>query len=430
MPMLDRRQLLKGLVAGAGVSVMPLPALATQGPPKRLLVIMCEGGWDVSYCLDPKLGIEGVDGPESDQDPGIATDIEAIQTFSGIPVLVNPYKRPSVARFFDKYASEVAVVNGIWVGAIAHATARVRILNGTALERDPSWAAIAGAVHGVDLPLGSIDLSGGSYMGPLAASAGQIGIQSQLKALIDPASDFPPPDGLLNRPGYRLDDADQAAMFQHLLARNATVADAAVQANDVALLADRHEALTRASRFRLDGREAVESLTLGTRPSFSKQLELAMDLLGGDLCRAVTVDSGVRWDSHSDNFLQHGYYRGLFDGLTTLADELKARDLWDTTLVAVISEMTRTPTFNSTKGKDHWPHTTCMLFGRNVVGGRVYGGTDDRIESLTIDPLTGAPDPSGRYNKYDNFAAGILASLDIDPGPWYPTIDPYLACFR
>jgi hypothetical protein len=71
-----------------------------------------------------------------------------------------------------------------------------------------------------------------------------------------------------------------------------------------------------------------------------------------------------------------------------------------------------------------------MLMGRDVIGGRVYGGTDDRVESLTIDPVTGDPDPKGVLNKYDNFAAGVLASLDVDPEPHFPTIDPFIAWKR
>ncbi len=429
-----RRRLLASLAAGLGVFPFahgPIAqALAASGERKRLLVVMVEGGWDVTYCMDPKLGLDTVDGPENNEDPDDPEDIEVLETIHNIPLMLNDRKRPAVRRFFEAYGDRVAVVNGIWVGAIAHATARIRMLNGTALESDPSFAAIAGAVHGVDLPLGSIDLSGGSYVGNLAASAGQLGLQAQLKALLDESSEFPPIAGWEGRPGFRLDATDRDLLFDHLNARvdavKATVRDEA----NTRFFADRTEAMHRAHRFRNEGAEAVSQLTLGITPSFRDQLGLAVQLLSTDLCSAVTVDSGNHWDSHRDMKLQHSYYNDLFAGLRTLGELLDANQLWDNTLVVVMSEMTRTPTFNANGGKDHWPHTSAMLFGRGVQGATVYGKTDDRVESQPIDPLTGMADPRGRLNKYDNFAAGILASLDVDPEPHYPTIDPTLAWYR
>lgn len=427
----DRRRLLSSLAAGAGVLPFAMgmpPAFATRGGErKRLLVVMVEGGWDVTYCMDPKQGLDTVDGPEIDEDPNLKDDREAVETLNGHPIMVNDVKRPSVRSFFQQYGQRVAVVNGLWIGAIAHATARIRILNGTPLERDPSWAAIAGVAHGVDLPLGSVDLSGGSYVGDLAASAGQLGVQAQLKALLDDTAEFPPIAGWEARPSFRLDNGDREALFAHLNARNDAVRSGARLPNDESFFDDRAEALDRAHRFRDQGADAVSQLTLGITPSFRDQLALAVQLLNTDLCSAVTVDSGQVWDTHRDNVLQHKGLEGVFSGLLSLGQMLDDNDMWDDTLVAVISEMTRTPTFNSTLGKDHWPHTSCLLMGRQVVGGRAYGGTDDRVESLTLDPVTGTPDPKGRLNKYDNFAAGVLASLDVDPEPHYPTIDPFLA---
>ena len=58
----------------------------------------------------------------------------------------------------------------------------------------------------------------------------------------------------------------------------------------------------------------------------------------------------------------------------------------------------------------------------------IFGGTDERTESLPIDYATGATtNSSGELFKYDNFAAGILAHLDVDPEEWFPTISPFTA---
>src|SRR5687767_6306446 len=108
---------------------------------------MAEGGWDLSFCLDPTFSSAEVDGPEVDEDPEDPDDREDLQTFGNLVIPVNPVKRPAVGDYFAKWHPRTAIVNGIWMGAIAHATARVRIITGTQNQANPSFAAIAGDVH-------------------------------------------------------------------------------------------------------------------------------------------------------------------------------------------------------------------------------------------------------------------------------------------
>ncbi|MEQ1566862.1 MAG: hypothetical protein ABMA64_14565, partial [Myxococcota bacterium] len=61
--------------------------------------------------------------------------------------------------------------------------------------------------------------------------------------------------------------------------------------------------------------------------------------------------------------------------------------------------------------------------------GRVGGASDDSLQSLPVDLATGEADDGGVLNKYDNVAAGVLAALDVDPGPWYPGVTPFTAPF-
>jgi hypothetical protein len=422
---LDRRQFLAAAAAG-----LALPSTGRAATPRRLVVVFAEGGWDVSFCFDPKFDSNDVDGPEVDEDPTVADDREAIRTFGELPIVVNDHKRPSVTRFFENWASRTAVVNGIWMGAIAHATARVRILTGTQSQVNPSVAAIGGQVLGTDLPLGSIDLSGGSYSGYLAASTGQIGYQSQIQALMLDQSFPAAADADYTLPLYRPDEQDESALAAYLARRVTEVRPRwGDWEKNVAMLDGRAEALLRAGRFRTEGASTIAQLTLGAAPSLVAQADLATELLAGDLCRAVTLDSRAFWDTHDGNIMQHSYFEQVFGGIDHLVGSLEAAGLLDDTLVVVLSEFTRTPTLNSSQGKDHWPHTSMMLVGGNVIGGRAFGGTDERLESLPVDLETGEVDESGQLNKYDNVSAGILTALDIDPGPWFPTIRPYRGCF-
>jgi hypothetical protein len=104
--------------------------------------------------------------------------------------------------------------------------------------------------------------------------------------------------------------------------------------------------------------------------------------------------------------------------------ELEQRGLLEDTVVAVLSEMTRTPLRNSATGKDHWGHTSALLLGA-VRGDAVSGGTDHLLESRPIDLTTGELHDGGELNKYDNLVAGILELVGVDPGDWLPGVTPF-----
>lgn len=110
-------------------------------------------------------------------------------------------------------------------------------------------------------------------------------------------------------------------------------------------------------------------------------------------------------------------------------DQLVAEDLLDSTLVLVISEMTRTPKQlpGRTGGKGHWNSTAAMLIGGAVRGGVTYGGTDDLLEAVKVDLATGMPTgtDTGELLRYDNLLAGVLEYMDIDPTEWYPATEPF-----
>lgn len=427
---LDRRRLLAGAGAALGLPLL-LPALAQAKPARRLIFVMNDGGWDTSFALDPKLHTDQTVGPEVDEDPQIATDREAVRTFGNLPVQINDHKRPAVTTFFEQHGHRCAIVNGIWMGAIAHATARVRILTGTHTQANAAWATIAGHELGQDRPLGSIDLSASSLAGDLASSMGQIGQRAQLQSLLSPESSFVAPAGAdYELPLFRPDDEDQQRLFDHVTARNAAFAAQMNGDRNAHLIAARAEAVERARRLRAEGAAPLAELRLGAKPSLQRQVDLAVDLLDHGLCSAITVSSQLQWDTHHTNRLQHGHYQRLFEGLSRLADALVTREMIDDTLVVVASEFTRTPVLNSTGGKDHWPHASCLIFGANTRGNRVFGGSDDRLESLPVDLATGEVAPLAPHNKYDNLAAGLLAALDVDPDPWLPSVPPFTAFFE
>ena len=91
------------------------------------------------------------------------------------------------------------------------------------------------------------------------------------------------------------------------------------------------------------------------------------------------------WDDHKDITL-HRDHAGKSDRpIAALFADLKARGLWDDTLVIWGGEFGRTPTSEGAKGRDHHSRGFSMwLAGGGVKGGHVHGATDD----LGIDAVT------------------------------------------
>lgn len=426
---LTRRSL---LLSGAAASLMPRrSAAADPASPKYLVVMFVNGGWDVTFAVDPKPRVDGgaIDGPWVDQtsDP---RDQEELRVIQGIPVQCNDFKRASVTRFFETWGPRACVVNGIWTGSIVHQPNRIRILTGTQNAGSPDYATIVGAAKGVsvDLPLGTIDFSGLGYSGDLAATTGRIGYSSQLKGLLDPTSTFPAPSWAdYTLPLFQPTNDEEAAVQAHLARRidGFRAAHGDGDTND-RLLDDMLESYGRRERL-MEKADVISSrLTLGGTPSLDLQCEVAVDLLVGGVCHTVTLsDSFETWDTHDLNVLQHDQYQRLFTSLNRLLDNLQRQGILDETLVLVTSEMTRTPRLNYKTGKDHWAHGSQIWIGAGVRGGRAIGGTNDGLESMPVDLDSGEPTDVGSLNKYDNTVAGILAHMGVDPEEFLPGVVPF-----
>ncbi len=431
------------LLSGAAATLLPRRGFAVSGidpsAPKYLIVVFADGGWDVSFSIDPKdpppAGVVDwpIDGPWVD-DPN---DNEYQEVLHGIKLQLNDAPegaggRAPVTEFFTKYGDRCCVINGIWTGSIVHQPSRIRMFTGTTQPANPDYATIIGYERGVsnDLPLGTIDFSGLGYTGGYAATSGRVGFSSQLKTLLQKDATFSPPSWAdyvlpLYSPTIEEEDAVQA----HLLSRIETYRkEVGIVPHNQAMLDGMKESYDRRKAMLANADLIAGDLPLGERPSLTKQVEIAVDLIKNSVCHTVTVASELVWDTHDINKLQHGRYWDFYESMNVLAAKLEAevseatgRPLIEDTLVVIMSEMTRTPKRNVKLGKDHWPHTSQIWFGAGVKGGTVVGasGCEDgnMLEALPIDLATGEPTELGEYNKYDNLVAGLLLHMGIDPVP-------------
>jgi hypothetical protein len=414
----------------SALSVLGLAGVRAQAapPPRKLLVVLCWGGWDVTLAFDPKVGEPEIDDATRHEDPTNPDDREVLRTFGGIPLMTNAAKRPAVTTFFERWHPQTTVVNGLWTGSIAHEPAQYRMLTGTRSGRNPDLAVIAGHVHGTEHPLGCIDLSSRSYPGRLAPSTGRIGSRGQLKALLEPSTSFRAPEHLgISYPQYLPTQDDEAAAQAYLQGRADRFRQQRADPHNESLFDDLEESRLRAQIFTRESEIIRGALTLGTTLGYPRSLALGVDLLDAGICHTSIVDTGMLWDTHTENGTQYGNFERTFHELDATMSLLEDRQMLDSTLVLVLSEMGRTPKFNNKDGRDHWPHTSALVLGGGLTGSRVFGATDGLLESKRVDLASGAVTDAGEYNRYSNFHAGLLELLDVDPEAFLPGITPFRA---
>jgi len=122
--------------------------------------------------------------------------------------------------------------------------------------------------------------------------------------------------------------------------------------------------------------------------------------------RFVTIGFGD-WDTHANNFtrLRTSLLPQLDQGLAALLSDLQERGLLSETIVYCTGEFGRTPTVNTTAGRDHWARSmTALLAGGGIQAGFVHGSTDEEGR----EPLEQACSP-------DDLSATIFAQLGFSP---------------
>jgi hypothetical protein len=202
-------------------------------------------------------------------------------------------------------------------------------------------------------------------------------------------------------------------MVDRFLAERA--AAVATRHPDVGHATDQREAYARA-------RDLVDSrleLRLLSSVAFSGRAETAIAALASGVSRCASVGTGFVWDTHNDNAEQSALFEGFFTDLEQILVRLETtqgpdgRSLRDDTIVVVTSEMARTPAFNATGGRDHWPYTSMLLLGPGIRTGS-FGGYTDLYTGIGIDE-GGAPDPSQPGISAEALCATLLALGDVDP---------------
>jgi uncharacterized protein (DUF1501 family) len=126
------------------------------------------------------------------------------------------------------------------------------------------------------------------------------------------------------------------------------------------------------------------------------------------------------FDTHQNHDPRH-YPRlmDLFAAIDNIVTDANARGIGNRLIIVMGSEMGRTNKYNSDNGKDHWPHTSMMVWGdsRYFPGNRVVGATDNLHRSIRVNRTTLQPDNNGveLTPEYIHQALRSLAGIDQNP---------------
>lgn len=404
-----------GLGALAATGLHGERALATAPSarsPRRLIVVFAAGGWDTCYALDPK------------QPPLVDVPAGTVQPFAGLDVFTDA-SRPNVTAFFERHADVTAIVRGITTDGIFHNECQRRIVTGKRDDAQPDIAAMVAHDLGNDLPVPYLVLGDVAFTGPYTVSSARLGSTNQIVDLLGDPSDAlaTAETALLDR--YAAASADRARATRGATGYNRRRID------------DFASAVVRSGRLgQLRSRLGARGDTL----ALDAEIALALDAVQQDLSHTVMLTTRLFWDTHFDNYLQADAHETTFDSLTRLVDQLSARPgraassrMIDDTVVAVVSELSRTPLAAGDaphQGKGHWPVTAALVIGGGVRGGQVFGATTDGAGGMPIDLATGRPADAGIQPMYSHFIAGLLALCGADPGVHLantPVFDAFIA---
>lgn len=383
--------------------------VAAQGlqSPKNLIVVFANGGWDTTYALDPKPGLGSIDAPEGD-----------VQEFGGIPIFTSA-QRPTVTSFFEQYASLATVVRGVMVQSINHPDCAKRLLTGTPSDENADVSTLVAHELGMARAIPSLVFGRSSYPGPHGSITARAGALNQIGTLLDPVDGLPIGDPI-NDPVIPFIPAEGEAELveQYLTSRgNAEAAVLGGDGRSAQRYQDYVDSLDRARQMR----EVADFGDLDYAGDLTLQAQIGVSAIEQGLAWSLHLEGGD-FDTHSYNLLQavehEAFYAGLIalmDLLTTRPGAMPGNKMIDETVVAVMSEMGRTPKLNATMGKDHWPVTSAMFLGAGVGGGRALGATDDMAGSLNVNYQTGEADPDGgKALQYGNLAAALLQACGVD----------------
>lgn len=410
---MNRRSLIKTGLASAGL--LSLPTTKAQaysaGSDRKFLFIRVPNGWDTTRVFTPMFGTSGIV-MESD---GFTKQIEDIE-------YVSHDDRPAVDTFFETYGQHTALLNGLIVPSVNHAICDRLLYSDSSTGSSPDWATQIASAQSERYTLPHVLISGRVLAGNRANLIVNVGTEGQMNQLLS-GDLMSLADHHTRSPRIETQDI----VSKHL-ARSASA------------LGNPFGDFYEQSMERIGFMKEISDSGLvnwNTDGSLTSQIHLTRDLFKNDLTRCVTLEfKRESFDSHVDNSSkQSANFQDLFvflnEVMTVLQQTLSSTGgtLLDDVCVVVLSEMGRTPYENGGKGKDHWQHTSAMLMGSGIQGGRTYGQFSSLFYGQPLDLQSGDVTATGQDISTRLLGDTLLALGDVG-NEFTPLGEPIWAMMR
>lgn len=406
--LLERRQFLKALAAsGALVALPSLPGAKAFLGERKFLFLFAGGGWDTTFVFEQKFG-----STRTDMDP------TAYQGQAGNIRYTASDMWPAVSRYMSRWSSRTVLINGVDSHSVGHESCTQFMMTGTSATSIADWPTTLAANATGEYSLPHIVYSGPNFPG----NSGSTVVRGGGGTLLD------------------LIDADIAGQSDQPVPRLVTPADQMVDAfvykraqrlaperggKGRQMLDSLMSSMNRASE--LEGRSFEANLTRQGGGLLERSLA-ALDVMRLGLCRCAMVGVGFGWDNHANVQVQGPQFDAVFDDLDQILTYMASTPgQWSSSLlnevvVVMMSEMGRTPVFNGSAGKDHWPFTSMLVAGAGVRGNQVVGSTDEGLVSVPIDLKTGQASSSGTNLMSEHVGTALLKIGGLDPALFLPGV--------
>ena len=414
MSHLSRRRFMNGLGTTLGATLgarlirphlWANPHISRDVTTYKFLFIHAEGGWDPLCVFAPQF-----------DDRTIQMEPEAEPVTLGGLNLVDGPNRNAVATFFRDYAHRSVVLNGISTRSVNHETCQAVALTGSTSHDRPDWGTRIAASQAQSSTLPHLALSGPILSGDLGVfvSRGDGALQPLLDGyLLEDAHPYTEP---LSPPTAELIQA-------HLSTRGR---DLNASAHAPQLIQQVQESQRRAHALW----RRRSSLNFEAEEGLVGQAQIAINAFAKGVSHCATISAEGDWDTHGDNTLQTSLFDRLFQDLSQvmrMLDETHSPEgasLANDTVVVVMSEMGRTPAYNFTGGRDHWPFTSFLLIGKGLNGGQVVGGFREGFTGIGVDPYSLTLNPERAGISAEEVGATLLTLGGIDAQRTLPHVTP------
>lgn len=344
------------------------------------VTLQAEGAWDATSFCDPKTNVPG----EWEINWWARTrDIETAGNINYAPFGNN-------SSFFQKYYRDMLVINGVDTQTNSHSVGVVHSWSGRNSVGYPSLTTLFAAANAPDMPLSYINFGGYGETAKLMRSTRLDDISSLMNVLRPNTVPWNNEENYRNPEHLSIIQQAQQARLDRLrsasgnLPREKFNMDAYYDARNnssglesfaqVIPSDDELQSTVPVQDWESNLLQQIQIATL----AFKSGVASAADLyLGG-------FDTHTNHDQDHEPLLAH-----LTDALDYLWTYAETEGIADRLTVMVTSDFSRTPYYNETNGKDHWPITSVVMMEKDAPwANRVIGYTDEGHNAYRINPTT------------------------------------------